>query len=398
MAPPTHASRVRQRALRRPRRGRCLRLCPHPARLSPPEQPLRPAPLPQPRLGPADVRPTWRSTASFPTPTRRPTTWARSSRPSSTTGTSSKSMPPSPPTSSAASAASTALRRHRRQPADPPRRHARHRRLEKAARFVRTCDTFSIPIVTLVDVPGFLPGIDQEWQGIIRRGAKLIYAYAEATVPEGDRHHPQGLRRRLCGHGLEASRVPTSTWRGPRPRSPSWAPKEPSASSTVDGLPRPTIRRLRQRLVSEYRQAYYTPYPAAERGYVDAVIRPSETRTEVAAALRGLRDKRVEPAPGPARQHPTVTPPAVCRTGPVGPPLGSEPPDGRLEDVESLVEQLVGDDERWEQPDHVSVGARREHEEAPLVAALATSTGWPSGWDAARRERPAPWPPWRPAL
>ena len=77
---------------------------------------------------------------------------------------------------------------------------------EKAARFVRTCDAFNIPVLTFVDVPGFLPGTDQEWNGIIRRGAKLIYAYAEATVPAGHDHHPQGLRRRLRRDGLQAPR------------------------------------------------------------------------------------------------------------------------------------------------------------------------------------------------
>ena len=82
---------------------------------------------------------------------------------------------------------------------------------EKAARFVRHCDAFNIPIITLVDVPGFLPGKDQEFQGIIRRGAKLLYAYAEATVPEADRHHPQGLRRGVHRDGLQEAR------RGPQP-------------------------------------------------------------------------------------------------------------------------------------------------------------------------------------
>ena len=74
---------------------------------------------------------------------------------------------------------------------------------EKAARFVRTCDAFNLPVITFVDVPGFLPGVGQEHAGIIRRGAKLIYAYAEATV-QGHRHHPQGLRRGLRRHGVQA--------------------------------------------------------------------------------------------------------------------------------------------------------------------------------------------------
>ena len=75
----------------------------------------------------------------------------------------------------------------------------------KAARFVRFCDCFNIPIVTFVDVPGFLPGTAQEYGGLIKHGAKLLFAYAEATVPEGDRHHPQGVRRRLRRHGVETS-------------------------------------------------------------------------------------------------------------------------------------------------------------------------------------------------
>ena len=74
----------------------------------------------------------------------------------------------------------------------------------KAGRFVRTCDAFNIPIITLTDVPGFLPGTTQEWGGIIRHGAKLLYAYCEATVPEDHDHHPQGVRRRLRRHGVKA--------------------------------------------------------------------------------------------------------------------------------------------------------------------------------------------------
>ena len=77
---------------------------------------------------------------------------------------------------------------------------------EKGARFVRTCDAFNIPLVTFVDVPGFMPGTDQEYGGIIRHGAKLLYAYCEATVPRDPDHHPQGLRRRVRRHELEVDR------------------------------------------------------------------------------------------------------------------------------------------------------------------------------------------------
>jgi propionyl-CoA carboxylase beta chain len=116
---------------------------------------------------------------------------------------------------------------------------------EKAARFVRFCDAFNIPVLTFVDVPGFLPGTDQEWNGIIRRGAKLIYAYAEATVPL-----VTVITRKAYG--------------------------------------------------GAYDQALANPYLAAERGYVDAVISPHETRVEVVRALRLLRSKRETL---PAKKH-----------------------------------------------------------------------------------------------
>ena len=134
---------------------------------------------------------------------------------------------------------------------------------EKAARFVRTCDAFNIPLVTFVDVPGFLPGTNQEYSGIIRHGAKLLYAYCEATVPAGADHHPQGLRRRVRGHELQVDRrrprvrvavgrdrgdgrqrrgqhhLPARDRRGRRPggaRRPSWS------SSTRSGSPTRTTR------------------------------------------------------------------------------------------------------------------------------------------------------------
>ena len=90
---------------------------------------------------------------------------------------------------------------------------------EKAARFVRTCDAFNIPLITFVDVPGFLPGVDQEYGGIIRHGAKLLYAYCEATVPRISDHHPQGVRRRLRRDGLQVDRLRPRRTPG---RRPSW--------------------------------------------------------------------------------------------------------------------------------------------------------------------------------
>jgi propionyl-CoA carboxylase beta chain len=167
---------------------------------------------------------------------------------------------------------------------------------EKAARFVRTCDAFNVPVLTFVDVPGFLPGTDQEWNGIIRRGAKLIYAYAEATVPlvtvitrkaYGGAYDVMGSKHlgadvnlawptaqiAVMGAQGAANIVHRKTLAG-------------AASSGED------VDALRARLQQEYEDTLCNPYVAAERGYVDAVIPPSHTRGHVARALRLLRDKR----------------------------------------------------------------------------------------------------------
>jgi propionyl-CoA carboxylase beta chain len=163
---------------------------------------------------------------------------------------------------------------------------------EKAARFVRTCDAFNIPIVTLVDVPGFLPGSEQEWNGIIRRGAKLLYAYAEATVPKittiirkayggayvvmGSKH----LRADFC-----------FAW-------PTAEIAVMGAEAAVNILYREELAAaedpaaIRGKLIDEYDKTHCTPYRAAERGYVDAVIAPSHTRKSIADALRIMNNKR----------------------------------------------------------------------------------------------------------
>ncbi|MGO8873778.1 MAG: acyl-CoA carboxylase subunit beta [Acidimicrobiales bacterium] len=165
---------------------------------------------------------------------------------------------------------------------------------EKAARFVRTCDAFGIPILTFVDVPGFLPGTDQEWQGIIRRGAKLIYAYAEATVPKVTVITRKAYGGAYVVMGSKHLRADVNL---------AW----PSAEVAVMGaegavnivhhreLTADDDSTLRARLVAEYRRAYDNPYAAADRGYVDAVIKPSETRMLVTSSLRSLRSKRTEP-------------------------------------------------------------------------------------------------------
>ena len=162
---------------------------------------------------------------------------------------------------------------------------------EKAARFVRFCDCFNIPLVVLVDVPGFLPGKKQEHGGIIRRGAKLLYAFAEASVPRITlilRKAFGGAYIAMNSKGLGADLVfawPTAqiAVMGAEGAVTILHGKE------LKGLPDPDAER--ERLVNEYESAYMTPYIAAERGYIDEVILPEETRRKIVGALRGLSHK-----------------------------------------------------------------------------------------------------------
>src|SRR6476659_2181896 len=163
---------------------------------------------------------------------------------------------------------------------------------EKAARFVRTCDAFNIPVITFVDVPGFLPGVDQEHDGIIRRGAKLIYAYAEATVPL-----ITVITRKAFGGAYD---VMGSKHLG-ADLNLAWPTAQIAvmgAQGAVNILHRRTIATAedqdatRARLIQEYEDTLLNPYPAAERGYIDAVIMPSDTRSHVVRGLRQLRTKR----------------------------------------------------------------------------------------------------------
>lgn len=175
---------------------------------------------------------------------------------------------------------------------------------EKAARFVRFCDAFNIPVLTFVDVPGFLPGTDQEWNGIIRRGAKLIYAYAEATVPL-----VTIITRKAYGGAYD---VMGSKHLG-ADINLAW----PTAQIAVMGaqgaaniVHRKTLKKVqdeggdveakRAELIDDYETTLANPYIAAERGYVDAVITPHETRIEIVRALRLLRSKRETL---PAKKH-----------------------------------------------------------------------------------------------
>jgi propionyl-CoA carboxylase beta chain len=163
---------------------------------------------------------------------------------------------------------------------------------EKAARFVRTCDAFNIPVLTFVDVPGFLPGTSQEWEGIIRRGAKLIYAYAEATVPlvtvitrkayggaydvMGSKH--LGADVNLAWPSAQIAVVGAQGAVGILYRKELAAAEDPDAR--------------RAELIAEYEDTLANPYIAADRGYIDAVILPSHTRVQVTKALRVLANKR----------------------------------------------------------------------------------------------------------
>ena len=167
---------------------------------------------------------------------------------------------------------------------------------EKAARFVRTCDAFNVPILTFVDVPGFLPGVDQEYGGIIRRGAKLIYAYAEATVPK-----ITVITRKAYGGAYD---VMGSKHLG-ADINLAW-PTAQIAVMGAQGAVNILYRKELQKAVKEgrdveaaradfiklYEQTLANPYIAAERGYIDTVITPSNTRMNVTRALRALKTKR----------------------------------------------------------------------------------------------------------
>ncbi|MGV8965948.1 MAG: acyl-CoA carboxylase subunit beta [Cellulomonas sp.] len=172
---------------------------------------------------------------------------------------------------------------------------------EKAARFVRTCDAFNLPVLTFVDVPGFLPGTDQEWNGIIRRGAKLIYAYAEATVPlvtvitrkaYGGAYIVMGSKQLGADVNL--------AW-------PTAQIAVMGAGGAVNILQRAAIKVVsdaggdvdqeRTRLTDAYEEAIVNPWDAADRGFVDAVIEPAQTRVQIVRALRALRTKRASMPP-----------------------------------------------------------------------------------------------------
>jgi propionyl-CoA carboxylase beta chain len=175
---------------------------------------------------------------------------------------------------------------------------------EKAARFVRTCDAFNVPVLTFVDVPGFLPGTDQEHTGIIRRGAKLLYAYAEATVPlvtiitrkaYGGAYDVMGSKHLGADVNLAwpTSQIAVMGAQG----AANIIHRRELAALADSGASVEQVEARRAELIDEYETTLANPYIAAERGYIDAVIKPSTTRAEVVKALRLLKGKRVDSLP-----------------------------------------------------------------------------------------------------
>jgi len=174
----------------------------------------------------------------------------------------------------------------------------------KGARFVRFCDAFNIPLLTFVDVPGYLPGVNQEWGGIIRHGAKLLFAFAEATVPK-----VTVITRKAHGgaYGVMASKHIRADV------NLAWPTAEVAVMSPEDAV-KVVFRKeilaagedpasqaaARQRLIADYRDRFANPYRAAELGYVDEVVRPEDTRPRVVRAFEMLRTKRQV---NPPRKH-----------------------------------------------------------------------------------------------
>jgi len=170
----------------------------------------------------------------------------------------------------------------------------------KAARFVRTCDAFNIPLLTFVDVPGFLPGTTQEWGGIIRHGAKLLYAFTEATVPK-----LTVVTRKAYGGAYDVmnSKHMLADYNVAWPTAEVAVMGAPGAVNLIHRKEIQTaddVEAKRAELIAEYEERFANPYVAAERGYVDDVIDPRETRKMLVKAFAMLRTKREQL---PARKH-----------------------------------------------------------------------------------------------
>ncbi len=171
---------------------------------------------------------------------------------------------------------------------------------DKAARFIRYCDAFNIPLVTLVDLPGYLPGVDQEYAGVIRHGAKLLYAYSEATVPKITiilRKAYGGGYIAMCSNHLKADFVfawPTAeiAVMGPEGAANIVFRNEIMAADNPE--------EMRQKKIVEYREKFANPYVAAAYGYIDAVIKPEETRRYIIHSLNISKNKTEVP---PMKKH-----------------------------------------------------------------------------------------------
>jgi len=175
---------------------------------------------------------------------------------------------------------------------------------EKAARFVRFCDAFGLPIITLVDVPGYLPGTDQEWTGVIRRGAKLLYAYAEATVPlitvitrkaYGGAYIVMGSKQLGADLNFAWPSAEIAVMGGQGAVNILYRGEITAAEENGED-----VNDVRKKLASEYTYNVASPFLAAERGEIDSVIEPAATRSTLIRALRALKTKSV---PGPDRKH-----------------------------------------------------------------------------------------------
>ena len=164
----------------------------------------------------------------------------------------------------------------------------------KGARFVRFCDAFNIPLITFEDVPGFLPGTQQEWGGIIKHGAKLLFAYAEATVPKITVITRKAYGGAYCVMASKHIRTDANF---------AWPTAEIAVMGAegavnivykreIDRAPEADRERIRKEKIAEFRERFANPYVAAERGYIDAIIEPSQTRAKLISSLRALENKR----------------------------------------------------------------------------------------------------------
>ncbi|MBP1655206.1 MAG: carboxyl transferase [Bacteroidetes bacterium] len=163
---------------------------------------------------------------------------------------------------------------------------------DKASRFIRFCNAFNIPLVSFVDVPGFLPGVEQEFGGIIRHGAKMLFSFSAATVPKISivvRKAYGGAYLAMCAKSLGADRV--AAW-------PTAEIAVMGAEGAVNVLYRndikaaPDPKARRKELIDEYRLEFSTPYQAAGKGMIDAIIEPRRTRAYLSVALESLKSKR----------------------------------------------------------------------------------------------------------